>query len=271
MSNSNKPNWSLARDTITFRPRSQRGSVAVTDSDRNLQKTDLLRARKDSGERPAARYFARRSIAETKTDSKTFCLAIGSWPKVPDNSILSVSGEKSSLHLFAKMALPDCLLPPAEIRRNLSLSSLALRNRRPEMLKMLAKGSMSNLIMGELVPVYHNLTDGAGSTVGGRAEAARACGADHVALSVAAATGIGVHGTNHRGPPAPGGSLEFVDHDRGRAVANGAYNVAGRDLSARRGALAVPVEMNFPQLDQANGRRFGDRAKTETAARMSFA
>lgn len=56
------------------------------------------------------------------------------------------------------MALPDCLLPPAEIRRNLSLNSLALRNRRPEMLKMLAKGARSNWIMGELVRVYHNLT-----------------------------------------------------------------------------------------------------------------
>jgi hypothetical protein len=56
------------------------------------------------------------------------------------------------------MALPDCLLPPVEIRRNLSLSALALRNRRPEMLRVLAKVAMSNWIAGELVRVYHNLT-----------------------------------------------------------------------------------------------------------------
>ena len=64
-----------------MRPRSQRRGVAVTDSDRNLQKTDLLHAWEDSGGRPSAKYLARRSIAETKTDSKTFCWRSDHDPK----------------------------------------------------------------------------------------------------------------------------------------------------------------------------------------------
>jgi hypothetical protein len=115
MSNSNKPNWSLARDTITLRLRSQRCSVAVRDSDRNLQKTDLLRAWKDGGERPAATYMARRSIAEKKRTARRFAWRSDHDPKYRTIRYCQYLG-KSQVFTYWQKWHSLIAFPPTEIR-----------------------------------------------------------------------------------------------------------------------------------------------------------
>ena len=150
MSNSNNPNWSLARDTITLRPHSRdaasQSQILIVTYRKQICYTlgkiagrdrlqDISRADASQKQKLTARRFAWRSQIMTQSTGQFDTVSI--WRKVKTSPICKDG------------TLPDCLLPTAEIRRNLSLSSLALRNRRPETLKILAKGSTSNWIMGE--------------------------------------------------------------------------------------------------------------------------